>query len=58
MNKDSNVTSGDLIKVASAWGFFIIVIGALAFAKYENWSYLTRLYYCFTTLTTIGRVYF
>ncbi|CAI4221417.1 unnamed protein product [Auanema sp. JU1783] len=54
LGRDPSVTSSDLIKVASAWGLLIIVAGAVAFAQYENWTYLNSLYYCFTTLTTIG----
>ncbi|KHJ86167.1 Ion channel [Oesophagostomum dentatum] len=44
----------DLIFVAFGLGTFLIVFGALAFSKYENWTYFDSLYYCFTTLTTIG----
>ncbi|XGW12203.1 hypothetical protein V3C99_013136 [Haemonchus contortus] len=48
------VTHIDLIFVASGLGTFLIAFGALAFSKYENWTYFDSLYYCFTTLTTIG----
>ncbi|RCN39850.1 Ion channel [Ancylostoma caninum] len=44
----------DLIFVASGLGTFLIAFGALAFSRYENWTYFDSLYYCFTTLTTIG----
>ncbi|KAK6041479.1 Ion channel, partial [Cooperia oncophora] len=49
------VTHIDLIFVASGLGTFLIAFGALAFSKYENWTYFDSLYYCFTTLTTIRR---
>ncbi|KJH45821.1 hypothetical protein DICVIV_08114 [Dictyocaulus viviparus] len=48
------VTHIDLIFIASGLGTFVIAFGALAFSKYENWTYFDSLYYCFTTLTTIG----
>ncbi|CAJ0914520.1 unnamed protein product, partial [Mesorhabditis belari] len=48
------VTQGDLIFIASGWGTFLIVAGAYAFQQYEGWSYFDSIYYCFTTLTTIG----
>ncbi|PIO65801.1 Ion channel, partial [Teladorsagia circumcincta] len=48
------VTHIDLIFVASGLGTLLIAFGALAFSKYENWTYFDSLYYCFTTLTTIG----
>ncbi|VDO76716.1 unnamed protein product [Heligmosomoides polygyrus] len=50
------VTHIDLIFVASGLGTLLIAFGALAFSKYENWTYFDSLYYCFTTLTTIGTV--
>ncbi|KAJ1373080.1 Two pore potassium channel protein sup-9 [Parelaphostrongylus tenuis] len=54
MGRAPIVTHIDLIFVASGLGTFLIAFGALAFSKYENWTYFDSLYYCFTTLTTIG----
>ncbi|CAB3411136.1 unnamed protein product [Caenorhabditis bovis] len=52
--KQPVVTPMDLIWIACGWGAFLIAGGALAFSKYENWTYFDAVYYCFTTLTTIG----
>lgn len=52
--KPPNVTHLDLILVASGCGSFLIASGAYVFQRYEKWTYFDSLYYCFTTLTTIG----
>ncbi|VDM98744.1 unnamed protein product [Thelazia callipaeda] len=52
--KPPNVTYLDLILVASGCGSFLIASGAYVFQRYEKWTYFDSLYYCFTTLTTIG----
>ncbi|KAI6184468.1 hypothetical protein M3Y97_00599500 [Aphelenchoides bicaudatus] len=49
-----NVSHVDLIGVCTTLSLFIILIGARVFQKYENWTYFDSIYYCFTTLVTVG----
>lgn len=35
-----------------------IVVGAVLFQQWEQWSYLDSAYFCFITLTTIGKNFF
>uniref|UniRef100_A0A1I8AEB8 Two pore potassium channel protein sup-9 n=1 Tax=Steinernema glaseri TaxID=37863 RepID=A0A1I8AEB8_9BILA len=48
------VTHTDLIITCSGAGSLLIAAGAYVFQKYEKWTYFDSVYYCFTTLTTIG----
>ncbi|KAK0395993.1 hypothetical protein QR680_001523 [Steinernema hermaphroditum] len=48
------VTHTDLIITCSGAGSLLIAAGAYVFQKYEQWTYFDSVYYCFTTLTTIG----
>lgn len=52
--KNTEVSQTNLILVAGNLSIIVLTAGAAAFAKFENWTYLEALYYCFVTLTTIG----
>jgi len=54
LGRRPSVTYVDLIWVASAAGTLLIIGGATVFQRFENWTFFDSLYYCFTTLTTIG----
>ncbi|GMS83796.1 hypothetical protein PENTCL1PPCAC_5971 [Pristionchus entomophagus] len=52
--KEDRVTHIDLILISGGWGGALIIFGAFVFSRHEGWSYFDAVYYCFTTLTTIG----
>lgn len=47
-------TELDLICVGLTLSGIVFTSGAAAFSHYEGWTYYHSMYYCFTTLTTIG----
>ncbi len=56
--KNQDVGLIDLITVETALTFTITYIASYVFMKYEGWSYFDAIYYCFITLTTIGKLFF
>ncbi|KAF6036928.1 KCNK9 [Bugula neritina] len=52
--KYSNVSQFELILVGAALCILVLVGGASAFQRFECWSFLDSLYFCFVTMSTIG----
>ncbi|KAI6179299.1 hypothetical protein M3Y98_00595400 [Aphelenchoides besseyi] len=52
--REPKVTHIDLIIICTALSLIIIFSGAAVFRRYENWSYYDSIYYCFSTLVTVG----
>ncbi|CAD5216315.1 unnamed protein product [Bursaphelenchus xylophilus] len=52
--REQKVTHIDLILICTTLSLMIIFAGAWVFHKYENWSYFDSIYYCFTSLVTVG----
>lgn len=52
--KQTKTTEGELLIMESLLSVLILLIGALVFSRYENWSFFDSFYYGFITLTTIG----
>ncbi len=53
--KNQEVGLIDLITVETALTFTITYIASYVFMKNEGWTYFEAIYYCFITLTTIGK---
>jgi potassium channel subfamily K protein 3 len=56
--KNQTVGLFELIAVESFLTMTITVIASYVFMNYEQWSYFDSWYYCFITLTTIGKFRF
>jgi len=52
--RQPETTELDLICVGLTLSGIVFTSGAAAFSHYEGWTYYHSMYYCFTTLTTIG----
>ncbi|CAG0902773.1 unnamed protein product [Cyprideis torosa] len=52
--RQTRVTEGNLVSVATVLSVVMITGGAAVFSKYEGWEYFDSTYYCFITLSTIG----
>ncbi|CAD5212007.1 unnamed protein product [Bursaphelenchus okinawaensis] len=52
--REQKVTHIDLILICTTLSLMIIFSGAFVFHRYENWTYFDSIYYCFTSLVTVG----
>lgn len=53
-NDAVEVTQTELTMVACFLCSAVLVLGAVAFSKFESWSFINAFYYCFITMSTIG----
>ena len=51
-------TQTELVIVGTVLAVGVVTCGAAMFHHYESWGYFNCVYYCFITLTTIGKAPF
>lgn len=54
--KQTEATETNLMIFNGMLSSIIITTGAAVFSRYEGWNYFDSFYYCFVTLTTIGKL--
>ncbi|XP_063079797.1 potassium channel subfamily K member 3a [Engraulis encrasicolus] len=50
----TNVSMANMVFIGLVSCMSTLCVGAVAFSRYEDWSFFHAYYYCFITLTTIG----